>query len=167
MTARPLEADDFPHRVLPCLFCWSPHHVRFRTFLQPFYDKWTGMRNGTADSAWFYSTDIESYWPFQLRLEAVPTWNNHVPISEQLTSAISAKPIRHHTAKAFIRSIHRSPAPAGARQCGKCHGPFPLAAAFLSSALRKPSGGAAHHFANKAGTRDIPGLSRASSTGRG
>jgi hypothetical protein len=82
-------------------------------------------------------------------------------------SAISAKPIRHHTAKAFIRSIHRSPAPAGARQCGKCPGPFPLAAALSSSTLRKPSGGAAHHFANKAGTRDMPGLSRASSTGRG
>jgi hypothetical protein len=63
------------------------------------------MRNGTADSAWFYRTDIEFYWPFQLRLEAVPTWNNHVPILEQLTSAISAHPTNTQIASAFNRSM--------------------------------------------------------------
>jgi hypothetical protein len=153
MTSPPLQADDFPHRAFQCCSRWIPHSVRDRTFLQPFNVNWSDMRNGTADSAWFYSTDIEFDWPFQLRLEAVPTWNNHVPILEQLTNAISAKPIRHHTAKAFIRSIHRSPAPAGARQCGKCPGPFPLAASQRSSTLRKPSGGAAHRSTYLGGGR--------------
>jgi hypothetical protein len=37
-----------------------------------------------------------------------------------------------------------SPALVGARQCGKCPGPFPLAAYAGPSTLRKPSGGAAH-----------------------
>jgi hypothetical protein len=189
MTARPLEADDFPHLGFQCCSRWIPHSVRDRTFLQPFNVNWSGMRQQTADTAWFYSTDIEFDWPFQLRLEAVPTWNNQVPILEQLTSAISAKPIRHQIASAFIRDMALSSSRGDSAtstkaqfqlvRAGVAPGPRETVWATQSrgrcgchdrrnvtrQALKRVSPNS--HSANKAGTRDIPGLSRASSTGRG